>query len=334
MARKTITRADLCEAVYQKVGLSRTESATLVELVLKEITDCLERGETVKLSSFGSFVVRKKGQRVGRNPKTGKEVPISPRRVMVFKPSAILKHRINAEPNGGDEARKSAHNCRRGRSWTKPRTRFAPSARLPKRSTSRNTLRFWESRFSQIRPLKRGGGRRYYRPEDIDLLRGVRHLLYGEGYTIRGVQRILREEGLAFVQSVWRSDAQAPPPDVVEVDDEEESAPVKREAPRFFAKPSSLPLPSHQAPTTRQEPVLQASAPPQPRCSKLTAPISTTARRSARSSTNSWNVAGCWTPQWRPRLPRRLSNLDRVFGGEGACRHGLVVERIKGLCFS
>ena len=79
MAGKTVTRADLCEAVYQKVGLSRTESATLVELVLKEITDCLERGETVKLSSFGSFVVRKKGQRIGRNPKTGKEVPISPR---------------------------------------------------------------------------------------------------------------------------------------------------------------------------------------------------------------------------------------------------------------
>jgi integration host factor subunit alpha len=95
MSGKTITRADLCEAVYQKVGLSRTESAALVELVLGEITNCLERGETVKLSSFGSFVVRKKGQRIGRNPKTGKEVPISPRRVMVFKPSAILKHRIN-----------------------------------------------------------------------------------------------------------------------------------------------------------------------------------------------------------------------------------------------
>jgi integration host factor subunit alpha len=95
MSGKTITRADLCEAVYQKVGLSRTESAALVELVLGEITNCLERGETVKLSSFGSFVVRKKGQRIGRNPKTGKEVPISPRRVMVFKPSAILKQRIN-----------------------------------------------------------------------------------------------------------------------------------------------------------------------------------------------------------------------------------------------
>jgi integration host factor subunit alpha len=96
MAGKTVTRADLCEAVYQKVGLSRTESSSLVELVLKEITDCLERGETVKLSSFGSFVVRQKGQRVGRNPKTGKEVPISPRRVMVFKPSAILKQKINS----------------------------------------------------------------------------------------------------------------------------------------------------------------------------------------------------------------------------------------------
>ena len=88
MSGKTVTRADLCEAVCQKVGLSRTKCATLVELVLKEITDCLERGETVKLSSFGLFVVRKKGQRMGRNPKTGEEAPISPRRVVVFKPSA------------------------------------------------------------------------------------------------------------------------------------------------------------------------------------------------------------------------------------------------------
>jgi integration host factor subunit alpha len=100
MAEKTVTRADLCEVVYQKVRLSRSESAALVELVLKEITDSLERGETVKLSSFGSFVVRKKGRRIGRNPKTGKEVPIFPRRVMVFKPSAILKQRINSQSEG------------------------------------------------------------------------------------------------------------------------------------------------------------------------------------------------------------------------------------------
>ncbi len=73
-----------------------------------------------------------------------------------------------------------------------------------------HVLRFWESRFSQIRPMKRGGGRRYYRPDDVDLLRGVRHLLYGEGYTIRGVQRILREQGAAFVQNVWRIGAEPP----------------------------------------------------------------------------------------------------------------------------
>jgi integration host factor subunit alpha len=97
MAGKTVTRADLSEAVYQKVGLSRTESAELVERVLGEIRDSLASGETVKLSSFGSFVVRSKGERVGRNPKTGVEVPIDPRRVMVFKPSNVLKAYINGE---------------------------------------------------------------------------------------------------------------------------------------------------------------------------------------------------------------------------------------------
>lgn len=95
MAERTITRADLSEAVYQKIGLSRTESAALVESVLQEISDCILRGENVKLSSFGSFIVRKKGLRVGRNPKTGVEVPIEPRLVMVFKPSNVMKARIN-----------------------------------------------------------------------------------------------------------------------------------------------------------------------------------------------------------------------------------------------
>jgi integration host factor subunit alpha len=106
MAGKAVTRAGLYEAVQRKVRLSRVESATLVELVLKEITDCLERGETVKLSSFGSFVVRKKGQRIGRNPKTGVEVPIAPRRVIAFKPSAILKQRINSAADPGAAARR------------------------------------------------------------------------------------------------------------------------------------------------------------------------------------------------------------------------------------
>ncbi len=74
-----------------------------------------------------------------------------------------------------------------------------------------HVLRFWESRFPQIRPMKRGGGRRYYRPDDIDLLRGIRHLLYGQGYTIRGVQRILREQGPRFVGAVWQEGAPQPP---------------------------------------------------------------------------------------------------------------------------
>ena len=100
MTSTSVTRVDLYEAVYREVGLSRSQSLAMVELVLKEITASLERGETVKLSSFGSFLVRKKKQRVGRNPKTGTEVPISPRRVIVFKPSAILKQQINGKRSG------------------------------------------------------------------------------------------------------------------------------------------------------------------------------------------------------------------------------------------
>lgn len=95
MSEKTITRAQLSEAVYQEVGLSRNESADLLEAVLNEISEALGAGQAVKISSFGSFSVRSKGQRIGRNPKTGEEVPILPRRVLVFRPSQLLKKRIN-----------------------------------------------------------------------------------------------------------------------------------------------------------------------------------------------------------------------------------------------
>ncbi len=95
MPEQTITRAHLAEAVYQEVGLSRNESAELLESVLAEIANALANGETVKLSSFGSFSLRQKGRRIGRNPKTGEEVPILPRRVLVFRPSQVLKTRIN-----------------------------------------------------------------------------------------------------------------------------------------------------------------------------------------------------------------------------------------------
>ena len=89
-----------------------------------------------------------------------------------------------------------------------------------------HVLRFWETRFVQIKPLKRGGGRRYYRPDDVDLLKGIRHLLYGEGYTIRGVQRILKEQGVRFVMNVWREGAPQPPPDAVDAHGDDRGEPA------------------------------------------------------------------------------------------------------------
>jgi integration host factor subunit alpha len=99
MEGRTITRADLSESVFQEVGLSRNESSDLVETILSEVVEALARGESVKISSFGSFTVRDKGQRVGRNPKTGQEVPILPRRVLVFRASNVLKSLINGTPD-------------------------------------------------------------------------------------------------------------------------------------------------------------------------------------------------------------------------------------------
>jgi len=96
METNTITRADLAESVYEQVGLSRNESSELVESVLQEISDELVKGHSVKLSSFGSFSVRHKAERIGRNPKTGIEVPISPRKVLVFKASHVLKEKVNS----------------------------------------------------------------------------------------------------------------------------------------------------------------------------------------------------------------------------------------------
>ena len=128
-------------------------------------------------------------------------------------------------------------------------------------------LRFWESRFSQIRPLKRGGGRRYYRPDDVDLLRGVRHLLYGEGYTIRGVQRILREEGLSFVQEVWRAGAEQPPPEAGEDDDDGATGVQATGGPRepsFFGPASPIDDDEGDRAAARREPSLMPPVAPEP----------------------------------------------------------------------
>ena len=100
---QTVTRAHLAEMIYAEVGLSRNESADLLESVLTRISSTLENGESVKISGFGTFSVRQKGRRIGRNPKTGEEVPILPRRVLVFRPSHVLKARINGETPGADD---------------------------------------------------------------------------------------------------------------------------------------------------------------------------------------------------------------------------------------
>jgi len=95
MSEKTLTRMDLSESVFREVGLSRNESADLVESVLEKISASLVSGEQVKISSFGTFSIRKKNARVGRNPKTGEEAPIPPRRVLTFRPSHLMKDRVS-----------------------------------------------------------------------------------------------------------------------------------------------------------------------------------------------------------------------------------------------
>lgn len=103
MNKKTLTRADLSETLHRNIGLSRTESADMVNSVLDLVSDALVDGQFVKLSSFGTFMVRAKRARMGRNPKTGEEVPITPRRVLVFRPSQVMKNVINGLEPGEDD---------------------------------------------------------------------------------------------------------------------------------------------------------------------------------------------------------------------------------------
>jgi DNA-binding transcriptional MerR regulator len=147
-----------------------------------------------------------------------------------------------------------------------------------------HVLRFWETRFSQIKPMKRGGGRRYYRPDDVDLLRGIRHLLYSEGYTIRGVQRILKDHGVKFVQSVWQAGAPQPAKAVGDLE-EAEGVAEERERGRglFGLMPSFLAseVEAGGAGMARRQP-----------------PIEEVARPSAASavSDNGQGRAGTWPP--------------------------------------
>ena len=129
-----------------------------------------------------------------------------------------------------------------------------------------HVLRFWESRFPQIKPMKRAGGRRYYRPDDVDLLRGIKHLLYGEGYTIRGVQRILREQGPKIVQAVWQPGAAQPiaPPD------EEPSEAAEQMAPDAAARTLFGLLKAPSAAPTDDDPQTEISEPDAPLVAHLT----------------------------------------------------------------
>jgi integration host factor subunit alpha len=101
ISQSTVTKADIVEKVYQKIGFSKKEASELVELVFDSLKDVLERGDKVKISGFGNFVVRKKKERVGRNPQTGDQIKISARRVLTFRPSQVLKAMLNGEDISG-----------------------------------------------------------------------------------------------------------------------------------------------------------------------------------------------------------------------------------------
>eukprot|EP01036_Dinobryon_divergens_P027266 gene27266-36005_t len=156
----TLTRADLAESLHKNVGLSKAESSKLVESILDHMSNALAKGENVKISGFGSFLLRDKGARVGRNPKTGVEVPIAPRRVLTFRASQMMRANVAQEL----------------------------SAEL---GVPQHILRYWETKFSKLRPLTRAGNRRYYRPDDVVLVRRIHQLLNVEGYTVKGVQKVL-----------------------------------------------------------------------------------------------------------------------------------------------
>jgi DNA-binding transcriptional MerR regulator len=167
-----------------------------------------------------------------------------------------------------------------------------------------HVLRFWESRFPQIKPMKRGGGRRYYRPEDIDLLRGIRHLLYGEGYTIRGVQRILKEQGLRTVQSVGQGrpvPLPEPAPEDAETDEGEARNSVPSFLPPIFSSSGprgAQPVEGDVGAAIETDVAGSDAAPPQP------APVATVEARPA--------VAGL--------APEELDRLKTVLSGLEECR--------------
>ena len=160
LSEKTLTRADLVEAVVDTVGLPRHEAAELVETVLQELSSTLASGEPVKLSSFGSFGIREKRQRIGRNPKTGQEVPITPRRVLVFRASNIMKKRID-ETIKADLGKTSAAKSN-GKSKPKPKpkakSRTATAKKTGNKNSGKTTARKTPSRTKAKKPAGKKTG--------------------------------------------------------------------------------------------------------------------------------------------------------------------------------
>ena len=182
----TLTRADLADVVHRKLGLSRAESASLVERVLFHMCHDLAEGHNVKISGFGSFILRDKGER--SRPQSQDRGRSADR--------AAPRDDLPRQP---DHARPDRALGNRGwRPAKSSRTPSAPSANWPATSASRSTyLRYWETKFPQLKPLQRAGNRRYYRPADVALAKRIHRLLGQEGYTVRGVQKLLAEKARA-----------------------------------------------------------------------------------------------------------------------------------------
>lgn len=186
-----------------------------------------------------------------------------------------------------------------------------------------HVLRFWESRFPQIRPMKRGGGRRYYRPDDVDLLRGVRHLLYGEGYTIRGVQRILREQGVAFVQAVWSENAQVLPPDADEEEFEDEGEEVTEMGAAARAEPNLFAAVSPRAPVSSAAPPVQGRREPTIMPSMSLDDLSPPVQPAPPSSTEPAEQSPAGLPGRRGIAAQDREKLQAVLNELVACRQAI-----------